>query len=83
MKDFHLCSGFKDNISTADLAEMVSLSFKNRCVKYLLCVIDVFIKFALVKPLTDQKVKIVHHGFIEIVNESQRKPNKSWVYQGK
>ena len=33
---------FKDNIWTADLAEMESLSLKNKNVKYLLCLIDVF-----------------------------------------
>ena len=42
---------FKGNISTADLPEMELLSSKNQKIKYLLCVIDVFIKYALVKPL--------------------------------
>ena len=37
---------FKDNISAADLAEMGSLSSKNRNVKYLLCATDVFTKYA-------------------------------------
>ena len=37
---------FKDNISAADLAEMRSLSYKNRNFKYLLCAIDVFTKYA-------------------------------------
>ena len=37
---------FKDNIWPADLAEMGSLSSKNRNVKYLLCVIDAFTKYA-------------------------------------
>ena len=36
---------FKDNIWAADLAEMGSLSSKNKNVKYLLCVICVFIKY--------------------------------------
>ena len=31
---------FKDNVWAADLAEMKSLSSKNKSVKYLLCVID-------------------------------------------
>ena len=39
---------FKDNIWTPDLAEMGSLSSKNRNVKYLLCVIDFFTKYAWV-----------------------------------
>ena len=36
---------------------MESLPSKNKNVKYLLCVIDVFTKFAWVKPLKDKKVK--------------------------
>ena len=37
---------FKDKILAANLAEMGSLSCKNKNVKYLLCVIDVFTKYA-------------------------------------
>ena len=58
-----------------DLAQMGSLSSFNSGLKYLLCVIDVFTKYAWVKPLKDKKSKIVLHGFIEIVNESVRKLN--------
>ena len=48
---------FKDNIRTVDLTEMESLSSKNTNVKYLLCVIDVFIKYAWVNPLTFSRPK--------------------------
>ena len=48
---------FKENIWAADLVEMDSLSSKNQHVKYLLYVIDVFTKYAWVKPLKDKKVK--------------------------
>ena len=37
-------SRFKENIWEADLAEMESLSSKNRGVKYLLCVVDAWVK---------------------------------------
>ena len=74
---------FKDNIRTAVLAEIKSLSSKNKNVKYLLCVIDVFTKYAWVKPLKDKKGKTVLNTFIEIVNESNCKPNKLWVDQGR
>ena len=50
---------FKDNIWAADLAEMESLSSKNKNVKYVLCVIDVFTKCTWVKPLKDKKGKTV------------------------
>ena len=60
---------------------MGSLSSKNKNVKYLLCAIDVFTTYAWVKPLKDKKSKTVLHAFIEIVNESNRKSNKSWIDQ--
>ena len=60
---------------------MGSLSSKNKNAKYLLCVIDVFTKYAWVKPLKDIKAKTVHNAFIETVNESNGKPNKLWVDQ--
>ena len=74
---------FKDNIWAADLAEIESLFSKNKNVKYLLCVIDVFSKYAWVKPLQGKKCKVVLNGLIEIVNEFHHKLNKLWVDQGK
>ena len=74
---------FNPNIWEADLAEMESLSSKYKSVKYLLCVIDVFSKHAWVKPLQDKNGKIVLNAFIKIVNESNRKPDKLWVGQGR
>ena len=62
---------------------MESLYSKNKNIEYLLCIIDVFTKYALVKSLKDKKCKTVVNIFIEIVNESNRKPNKCWVDQGK
>ena len=41
---------------------------------------DIFTKYAWVKLLKD---KIFLNAFIEIVNESNRKPNKLWVDQGR
>ena len=67
---------FKDNIWAADLAKIGSLSSKNKNIKYLLSVTDVFTIYAWVKALKDKKDKKVLNAFIEIVNESNRKPNK-------
>ena len=74
---------FNDNIWSADLAEMGSLSSKSRGVKYLFCVRDVFTKYTSVKPLKDKKAKKGLHGFIEIVIKSNNKLNKLWLDQGK
>ena len=46
-------SSFKDNIWGADLADMQLLSKFNKGIKYLLCVIDLFSKYAFVVPLKD------------------------------
>ena len=62
---------------------MESLSSRNKNVKYLLCVIDIFTKYAWVKPLKKEIVKTVLNAFIEIINESNREPNKLPVDQGR
>ena len=67
---------FKDNIWAADLAEIISLSSKNKNIKYLLCLIDYFTKYAWVKPLKYKKRKTVLNVFIEVVNEFNLKRNK-------
>ena len=51
--------------------------------KYLLCVIGVFTKYAWIKPLKDKKGKTIYNAFIKIVNKSNCKPNKLWVDQGR
>ena len=64
---------------------MESLSSNNKSlqtIKYLLFAIDVFTKYAWVEPIKDKKGKTVLNAFIEIVNESNRKPNKLWIDQG-
>ena len=62
---------------------MESLCSKNKIVKYLSCVIDVFIIYAWVKPLKDKKGKTVLKAFMKIVNESNPRPNKLWFNQGR
>ena len=68
---------FKDNIWAEDLFE---LSSKYKNVRYLLCLIDVFTKYAWVKPFQDKKAKTALNGFFNIKNESNRKPNKLGVH---
>ena len=62
---------------------MESLSSKNKNAIYLLVVIDDFTKYAWFKPLKDKKRKTVLNAFIEIVNESNCKPNQFWVDHGR
>ena len=62
---------------------MGSLSSKNKNVKYLLCAIDVFTKYAWIKPLKDKKGYTVINACIEVVNESNCKPKKLLVDQAR
>ena len=75
-------SQFKDNIWRADLEDMQSLSKKNKGIKYLLCAIDLYSKYAFVIPLKDKKGISIVNAFDKIIKQSNRKPNKIWVDQG-
>ena len=46
---------FRDNIWGVDLADMQSLSKYNKGIKYLLCAIDLFSKYAWFIPIKDKK----------------------------
>ena len=46
---------------------------------FLLCVIDIFSKYAWVVPLKDTKVITITNAFQSILNYLKRKPNKIWV----
>ena len=75
-------SQFKENIWGVDVADMQSLSKKNKGIKYLLCAIDLFCKYAFVIPLKDKKGISIVNAFNKIIKQSNRKPNKIWVDQG-
>ena len=61
---------------------MQSLSKFNKGFKYLLCVTDLFNKYAWVIPLKDKKGTSIVNAFKKIISEGQRKSNKIWVDQG-
>ena len=61
---------------------MQSLSRKNKGIKYLLCAIDLFSKYAFVIPLKDKKGISIVNAFNKKIKQSNRKPNKIWVVQG-
>ena len=74
-------SSFKDNIWDGDLADMQSLSKYNKGIKYLLCAINLFSKYAWVVPLKDKRGISIVNAFQKIISKG-RKPNKIWVDQG-
>ena len=74
-------SSFRDNIWGVDLADMQSLSKYNKRIKYLLCAIDLFSKYAWVVPIKDKKGTSIVNAFKNIISK-ERKPKKIWVDQG-
>ena len=75
-------SGFKDIIWGTDLADMELISKFNKRFRFLLCVIDIFSKYAWVVPLKDKKGVSIVDAFQKILDDSNRKPNKIWVDKG-
>ena len=75
-------SQFKDNIWGVDLADLQSLSRKNKGIKYLLCAIDLYSKYAFVIPLKDKKGISIVNAFNKIIKQFGKIPNKIWVDQG-
>ena len=67
---------FRDNIWGVD---MLSLSKYNKGIKYLLCAIDLFSKYAWVIPLEDKRGIIIVNAFQKIIWKGHY---KIWVDQG-
>ena len=61
---------------------MQSLSKCNKGVKYLLCAIDLFSKYAWVVPMKDKKSVSIVDAFQKILKEFNWKPGKIWVDKG-
>ena len=82
LKKRKVYSAFKDNIWGVVLADMQLLSTFNRGFRFLLCVIDIFSKYAWVIPLKDKQGISIVNVFKQILKVSNRKPNKIWVDKG-
>ena len=48
----------------------------NKRFRFLLCVIDIYSKYAWVVPLKDKKAASIVNAFQSILKKSNRKPNK-------
>ena len=75
-------SPFIDNFWGVDLADMQMISKFNKGCRFLLCVIDIYSKYAWVIPLKDKKGITITNAFQKILDESNRKPNKIWIDKG-
>ena len=63
LENWKVQSPFKDNIWGADLANMQLISKFNIGICFLLCVIDIFSKYARVIPLKDKKIITITNAF--------------------
>ena len=65
-----------------DIADMLLLSKFNNGFRFLLCVADIFSKYAWVVTLKDKNGASIVNAFQKTLKESDRKPNKIWVDKG-
>ena len=61
---------------------MQLLSKCHKGIRFLLCVINIFSKYAWVVPLKDKKGISVDKAFQITLKQSNKKPNKIWVDKG-
>ena len=69
-------SSYRDNIWGVDLANMKSLSEYDKEIKYLLCAIDLFSKYAWVIPIKDKKGTIKVYAFKKIISGKSEAESK-------
>ena len=72
-------SPFIENICGADLADKQLISKFNEGIRFLLCVIDIFSKYAWAIPLKGKRGITITNAHQKNLDESNRKPNKIWV----
>ena len=51
----------------------------NTGIRFWLCVIDIYSKYAWVVPLKDKNGVAIVNAFKKILDDSKRNPNKIWV----
>ena len=61
---------------------MQLISKFNKGFKFLLCVFDIYSKYAWVISLKDKKGITINNAFQIILDKSNRKPNKIWLDEG-
>ena len=69
-------SPFIEHIWGADLADMQLISISNKGFRFLLCVIDIYSKYAWVTPLKNKKGITITNALQKILKETNCKPNK-------
>ena len=81
-KERKVQSAFTSNNWDDDLADMNFISKINMRIYFLLCVTDIYSKYAWVIPLKDKKEITIANAFQSFLKESKRKSSKLWVDKG-
>ena len=83
IKKYKVFSFYLDNTWAADLEDMKLISKYNKGVRFLLCVIDIYSKYAWVVTLKNKKGISVTDAFQKILDKTGgSKPSKTWIDQG-
>ena len=69
LKKYKVHLSFIDNISCADIADVQLLSKFDKGIRFLLCVIDVYSKYASVLLLKDEKGTKITDAFQKLLDE--------------
>ena len=72
-------SSFMDNIWDSDLANIELISKFNIEIRFLLCFINIFIKYAWAITLKCKRGITITNFFQKNLDASNGKPNKTWV----
>ena len=75
-------TSFKNNIWSADVADMQLIMNLVKEFVFLLCVIDIVIKYAWTVPLKDKKGIAITDAFQKILDDPSHKPSKIWLDKG-
>ena len=75
-------TSFKNNIWSADVADMLLIINLIKEFIFLLCVIDIAIKYAWIVPLKDKKGIATTNAFQKILDDPSHKPSKIWLDKG-
>ena len=73
---------FIDNIRGAYQEEMQLISKFSKVFRFLVCIIDIYSKYACVILLKDKKGITITIAFQKALNRSKHKPNKIWEDKG-
>ena len=82
LKEREVYSSFIDKIWGHDLHDMQLIRKFNKGIRFILCVIDIFSKYAWVITLKDKTSIAITNAFQKILDESNGKPKKIWVNKG-